>query len=91
MTAPSSTRSIVRKSLNVVVVASTLVAATMAATSGAEAKPFWPHHHFWGPGLGLGIGLLGAAAAYEATSSDCHWISRYDAYGNYVGSVRVCG
>lgn len=93
MTAMSSNRSIVRKGLNVVVVAGALVSATMAATSGAEAKPFkpikfWPHHHhFWGAGLGLGLGLLGAAA-YE--SYGCHWVRQYDAYGAYIGSVRVC-
>ena len=88
MTATSSTSSLVRKSLNAIVLTGALTAAIVAGTSGADAKPirFWPHHHFWG----LGLGLLGAAAAAEAYSADCQWVRQYDAQGNYVGTARVC-
>jgi hypothetical protein len=86
MTAPSSTRSLVRKGLNAIVLTGALSAAIMAGASGAQAKPFWPHHHFWG----LGMGLIGAVAASEAYAADCQWVRQYDAEGNYVGHVRVC-
>jgi hypothetical protein len=53
----------------------------------------WGHHGGWGRGMGLGLGLgLLGAAAYGAYGSGpvCHWRSQYDAYGEYIGRVRVC-
>lgn len=86
MTPASSSRSLAHKSLNAIVLTGALAAAIVAGASGAEAKPFWPHHHFWG----LGMGVLGAVAASEAYASDCQWVRQYDDEGNYVGRVRVC-
>ncbi len=44
-----------------------------------------------GAGIGLGLGLLGAAA-YDAYGSGqvCYWRRQFDAYGNYLGRVQVC-
>jgi hypothetical protein len=71
---------------------------TAIATSGqAEAKGWG-----WGPAVGVGIAtgvLIGAAAAnsyagpgyyYEPAYPRCHRIRQFDAYGNYVGTTRVC-
>ena len=70
-----------------------LAGALVATSAGAQAKPIlMPHHHHgWAPGLGigLGVGLLGAALAYDA-SSVCHVERRFDEFGNLIGRVRVC-
>lgn len=74
--------------------------STLAATSGqAQAKS-------WGTGLGVGIAagaLIGAAAAsnsygyygapayvVEPSYRECRRVARFDAWGNYIRSVRVC-
>lgn len=89
MSAPSS-NSLLRKGLNVVVLAGALSASILAGASGAEAKPMWPDH-FWAPGLGLGIGLLAASAATTTYyGPECQWVRQYDIDGNYLGRVRVC-
>lgn len=89
MTATSSTRSIVRKSLNILFVSGALTMAILASASGAEAKPDSPDY-LWTPALGLGVGLLAGAAAAAAYGPGCHWMPQYDLDGYYVGRVRVC-
>ena len=73
----------------------TLTAGVLAAPSQAEAK--WKGG--WGPAIGLGIaGGIIAGAAYAATAPsyyvggpvDCRWVARYDSWGNYRGSMKVC-
>ena len=73
----------------------TLTAGVLATSSPAEAK--WKGG--WGPAVGLGIaaGIIGTAA-YAATAPgyyvggpvSCRWVARYDAWGNYRGSMKVC-
>jgi hypothetical protein len=81
------------------IAASTLAALTITvgalATSTSEAQAWGKKG--WGPGLGFGIaaGVIGAAA-FAATAPGyyvgpgCRYVARYDAWGNYRGSVRVC-
>ena len=67
----------------------------MLATSTTEAQA-WGRRG-WGPAIGLGIaaGVIGTAA-YAATApgyygySNCRYVERYDAWGNYRGTRRVC-
>jgi hypothetical protein len=74
----------------VAVAAVTLIGA-FAVTSEAQARPRW------GTALGVGIAagvLFGAAAAsaYEPVYEyrRCRFVRQFDAYGDYVGTVRVC-
>ena len=73
----------------------TLTVGVFAAPTQAEAR--W--RGGWGPAVGLGIaaGVL-AGAAYATTAPGyyvggpvgCRWVARYDAWGNYRGSMKVC-
>ena len=73
----------------------TLATAAVATTGQAEAKGWG-----WGPAVGVGIAagaLIGAAASsaygpgyYVEPAYRCHRIRQFDAYGNYVGTMRVC-
>jgi hypothetical protein len=68
----------------------------LSGATEAQARPGW------GAGLGIGLAagaLLGVAAApayayapaYVVPAYRCYWSPRYNAWGAYVGSVRVCG
>jgi hypothetical protein len=64
----------------------------VSTTSQAEAKPLG-----WGVGVGLGIATAAVVGTAIAASSDpyygyhrCGWTPRYNAFGQYVGSVRSC-
>jgi hypothetical protein len=72
----------------------TLTAGVLATSSEAQAKKGW------GPAIGLGIaaGIIGTAA-YAATApgyyvapgyTSCRYVERYDVYGNYRGTQKVC-
>jgi hypothetical protein len=74
----------------------TITAGVLAAPSQAEAK--WKGG--WGPGIGLGIaaGVM-AGAAYAASGpgyyvapgyASCRYVERYDRWGNYRGTRKVC-
>jgi hypothetical protein len=74
----------------------TLTVGVLATSSEAQA---WPKKH-WGPAIGLGIaaGIIGSAA-YAATYpgyyvapgyTSCRYVERYDMYGNYRGTRKVC-
>ena len=63
-----------------------------STTQSAEAR---------GLGLGIGAGLVGAAIVGSAIAAHndgyyyggyrrCGWVRQFDAYGNYMGSVRTC-
>lgn len=84
-----------RKTIAAVLTALTLV-TTLAATSGqAQAKS-------WGTALGVGIAagaIVGVAAASHGYGGPayvvepeyrCRAVARYDAWGNYIRTVRVC-
>jgi hypothetical protein len=76
-----------------------LALAALAVTGGiattttqAEAKPLG-----WGIGAGLvGAAIVGTAIAasnnnyYYGGYRQCGWVRQFDAYGNYLGSVRTC-
>jgi hypothetical protein len=81
----------------VAVAALTLAVGSVATSSEAHA---WGKKGFgWGPAVGFGIaaGIIGSAA-YAATAPGyyvggpvgCRWVARYDAWGNYRGSMKVC-
>ncbi len=69
------------------------IAATLALPSQAEAR---------GRGWAIGAGLLGAGlvagSVYAATQPvvyvdggvRCRWVARYDRWGNYLGTGKVC-
>ncbi len=69
------------------------IAATLALPSTAEAR---------GRGWAIGAGLLGAGiiagSVYAATAQPvyvdggyrCRWVRNFDAWGNYVGTSKVC-
>ena len=74
----------------------TLTAGVLATSSDAQAFP----KKSWVPAIGLGIaaGIIGTAA-YAATApgyyvspgyTTCRYVERYDVYGNYRGSQKVC-
>jgi len=78
------------------IAAGSLAALTLTvgvlATSTTEAQA-WGRRG-WGPAIGLGIaaGVIGTAA-YAATAPgyrSCRYVERYDAWGNYRGTRRVC-
>ena len=80
------------------IAAGTLAALTLTvgvlATSTTEAQA-WGRRG-WGPAIGLGIaaGVIGTAA-YAATAPGyygygCRYVERYDRWGNYRGTRRVC-
>jgi hypothetical protein len=68
------------------------VTGALASTSTqAQAKPL----HWVGPAI-FGAAVVGTAVA--ASTSDgyyygyrrCGWVPRHNAFGHYIGSVRVC-
>ena len=72
----------------------TLVATgSIVSTTQAEAKPF-------GLGWGIGAGLIGAAVVGTAIAANngpyygsyrrCAFVRQFDAYGNYIGTIRSC-
>lgn len=86
------------KTLAAAAAALTLGTTMLVATSEAQARPRW--------GVGLGVGLaagalIGAAAASNAYAGpsyvvepgyrrSCRFVERYNAYGEYRGTVKVC-
>jgi hypothetical protein len=79
--------------------AAVTVAALVAAGSFASTTTSAEAHGFH-PGWGVGAGLVGAAivgSAIAATTpypyygyAHCGWVRQFDAFGNYVGTVRSC-
>ncbi len=79
-----------------VAVAALVAAGSFACTTApAEAHGF---HAGWGIGAGLvGAAIVGSAIAattpypyYNGGYAHCGWVRQFDAYGNYVGTVRSC-
>ena len=69
------------------------VTGTMASTTikAEAAPPNWA----WGVGAGLvGAAIVGSAIAandgYYNGYRRCGWVRQFDAYGNYMGTVRTC-
>ena len=69
----------------------TLAVTGAMTTTQAQAKPL----HWVGPAI-FGAAVIGTAVA--ASTNDgyaygyrrCGWTPRYNVYGKYMGSVRVC-
>jgi hypothetical protein len=79
------------------IVAGTLAALTITvgvlATSTTEANA-WGRR---GLGFGIAAGVIGAAAFaatapnyYVGPSVSCRFVERYDRWGNFRGTVKVC-
>ncbi|MCP3440271.1 hypothetical protein [Bradyrhizobium sp. CCGUVB14] len=84
--------SIKTKIAAVALAALTVTAGVASTTSTAQAKPLG-----WGVGVGLGIATAAVVGTAIAASNDpyygyhrCGWSPRYNAFGQYVGSVRTC-
>jgi hypothetical protein len=56
--------------------------ATALATSGA-AEAHYRHFHY-------GFGYGGFYNTYVPIYQSCHYVPRYNRYGAYIGSVKVC-
>lgn len=79
-------------------IAAALAALALATTFTAIGGQAQAHPHFghgWGIGAGFAAGaLIGAAAAsnayYAPGYAECHYVNRYDRWGNYLRTVKVC-
>ena len=78
------------------IAAGTLAALTITvgtlATSTTEAHAWGKKG--WGIGFGFAAGVIGAAALAATAPgygvAGCRYVERYDAWGNYRGTRRVC-
>lgn len=83
--------SIKTKLAAVALAALTVTAGVASTTSTAQAKPLG-----WAIGAGIATAaIVGTAVAASSQPYDygyhrCGWSPRYNAFGQYVGSVRTC-
>lgn len=84
--------SIKSKIAAVALAALTVTAGVASTTSSAQAKPLG-----WAIGAGIATAaIVGTAVAasnqpyYYGGYHRCGWSPRYNAFGQYVGSVRTC-
>ncbi|QQO33839.1 hypothetical protein JJC00_36035 [Bradyrhizobium diazoefficiens] len=84
--------SIKTKIAAVALAALTVTAGVASATSSAQAKPLG-----WAIGAGIATAaIVGTAVAasnqpyYYGGYHHCGWSPRYNAFGQYVGSIRTC-
>lgn len=81
----------IKTKLAAVALAALTVTAVASTTSTAQAKPLG-----WAIGAGIATAaIVGAAVAASSQPYDygyhrCGWTPRYNAFGQYVGSVRTC-
>lgn len=82
----------IKTKLAALALASLAVTGSIASTtSQAEAKPLG-----WAIGAGIATAaIVGTAVAASSQPYDygyhrCGWSPRYNAFGQYVGSVRTC-
>jgi hypothetical protein len=74
--------------------------ATLAVTGAIASTTTRAEAHGFGLSWGIGAGLVGAAVVGSAIAAsndgyyggyrNCGWVRQFDAYGNYIGRVRVC-
>ena len=70
------------------------------AVTGSIASTVTPAEaHGFHPGWGIGAGLVGAAVVGSAIAASnpyyygyhrCGFVRQYDAFGNYIGTIRTC-
>lgn len=81
----------IKTKLAAVALAALTVTAVASTTSTAQAKPLG-----WAIGAGIATAaIVGTAVAASSQPYDygyhrCGWTPRYNAFGQYVGSVRTC-
>ena len=78
----------------------TKIAALAIAATGSVASTVTPAEaHGFHPGWGIGAGIVGAAVVGSAIAASnpyyygyhrCGWVRQFDAFGNYIGTVRTC-
>jgi hypothetical protein len=71
-------------------VAALTVAGSIATTTSAEAKGFYPGWGFGGALLGAAIVGSAIAASQPAPYYRSCFVRQYDAYGRYIGTMNVC-
>ncbi len=74
--------------------------AALAAAGSVASTTTSAEAHGFHPGWGIGAGLVGAAVVGSAIAASnpypyygyrrCGWVRQFDAYGNYIGTVRSC-
>jgi hypothetical protein len=74
--------------------------AALAATGSIASTTTSAQAHGFHPGWPIGAGILGAAIVGSAIAASqpypyygytrCGYVRRFDAWGNYVGLVRIC-
>ena len=74
--------------------------AALAATGSVASTTTPAEAHGFYPGWAIGAGLVGAAVVGSAIAASnpypyygyrhCGWVRQFDAYGNYIGTVRSC-
>jgi hypothetical protein len=82
----------IKSKIAALALAALAVTGSIATTTQAQAKPLG-----WGIGAAIvGAAIVGTAVAasnnnyYNGDYRQCGWVRQFDAYGNYVGSVRNC-
>jgi uncharacterized membrane protein YfcA len=70
------------------------LATSLTAFIGQAQAHHWGHHGGWGIGAGIVAGtLIGsavAANAYNDGYAECHYVKRFDRWGNYMRTVKIC-
>jgi hypothetical protein len=76
-----------------------LAVAAIAATGSVASTVTPAEAHSFHPGWGIGAGIVGAAVVGSAIAASnpyyygyhrCGWVRQFDAFGNYIGTVRTC-
>jgi hypothetical protein len=77
-----------------------LALAALAFTGGLASTTTQAQAGGGGLGWGIGAGLIGAAVVGTAIAANngpyyggyrrCGFVRQFDAYGNYIGSIRTC-
>ncbi|HZR88859.1 MAG TPA: hypothetical protein VFB02_18770 [Bradyrhizobium sp.] len=76
-----------------------LAVAALAVTGSVASTVTPAEAHGFHPGWGIGAGLVGAAVVGSAIAASnpyyygyhrCGFVRQYDAFGNYIGTIRTC-
>jgi hypothetical protein len=76
-----------------------LAVAALAVTGSVASTTTAAEAHGFHRGWGIGAGLIGAAVVGTAIAASnpypyyyhrCGWTRQFDAFGNYIGTVRSC-